>query len=160
MFQLVKTMNDASGASKVEDDRLNKWFTMSWEDFERQVGQSLAAKPTGSPPAKPGPTERELLEEVLSTVRRLAIEPRMRMEELMLGGPFVAPPEIILREISRLPPRLQQQLFDLLRGVGSDPESVHETMHLLRRQLHRIEARTAEEAKQPPQTEDPKKLSR
>jgi hypothetical protein len=129
MLKLVKTMNDASGSSKVDDDRLTKWFNMSWEDFARRTSEITTAKKTDpSPAAKAGPTERELIEEVLQTVRRLAIEPRARTEELLgrLEGPLVVPPEVLLRDFSRMPPESQMYFFELLSTIrrGGDTESL------------------------------------
>lgn len=136
MLQLVKTMNESSDASKVEEERLDKWFSRSWDEFDKQVNAALSAKSSGSMPVKAGPTERELLEEVLATVRRQAIEPRMmRGEEWMraMEGPLVVPPEILLRSFSRIPPKLQMMLMDTLDQVPGDPEHWQELMHMMKR---------------------------
>lgn len=138
MLKLVKTMNDASGNSKVEDERMHRWFTGSWDEFSRKATTTLTAKNTApSAAAKAGPTDRELLEETLQTVRRLAIEPRMRMEEWMRGtsdGPIVVPPELILREFSRLRPRSQEMLFEMMSHGRGEPE-LEEMMRYFR---HRV----------------------
>gem|GEM_PF-6296600 len=155
MVKLVKTMNDACGTSKVDDDRLAKWFNMAWDDFSKKTGEIITAKTTApSAAAKAGPTDRELLEEVLQTTRRLAIEPRLRMEEWMargFDGPIVVPPEILLREFSKLHPEMQMSFFEMFtHGRGKmDPE---EMMHMMRkfRHLRRPERdETADEAKKP-----------
>ena len=128
MLKLVRTMNDAIGTNKVADEHLAKWFIMAWDDFAKKTGEIITARSTApTAAAKAGPTERELIEEVLQTVRRLAIEPRMRMEEWIarMEGPIVVPPEILLREYSRLSPEEQRYMFDIIaRGRGnmdSDP---------------------------------------
>lgn len=135
MLQLVKTMNDASDASKIDDERLHKWFSRSWDEFAQDVDQALATPARRSRPAKVGPTERELLEEVLSTVRRLAIEPRKRRDDLLRGlaGPLVMSPELLLREFSKIEPELQERLFELVhQGAQTDPESLRQMLLMLR----------------------------
>jgi hypothetical protein len=143
MLKLVRTMNDASGTSKVDEERLGKWFNMAWEDFSKKTGDIINARTTApSAAAKAGPTERELIEEVLQTVRRLAIEPRLRMEEWMarMDGPIVVPPEALLREYSRLHPDVQQYMFEVIaRGRGTmDPEDLMMMMRKFR-QVRRSE---------------------
>lgn len=137
MFLLVKTMNETSGAEKVDEERLTKWFNRSWEDFDRDLTQILATKgPAATAALRPGPSQQELLEEVLATVRRLAIEPRSRFDEMMmreLAGPLHVPPEILLREFSALSPPFQERFFELLRRIRHEPESIEELMHWLRR---------------------------
>jgi len=158
MLQLVKTMNDASGASKVEEERINKWFSMSWDEFDKQVGEVLLAKSARSMPAKAGPTERELLEEVLATVRRQAIEPQMRMrieEESMRD--LAVPPDIVMRAFSRISPRIQLELIDFLRQGEGDPEWIHEVMHMMRR--GRFRERLTEDVISASESEDQKTSS-
>jgi hypothetical protein len=117
MLQLVKTMNDASGESKVDEDRLSRWFSGAWDEFCKNVNQALAAKLPKSSPAKVETTDRELLEELLSTVRRIAIEPRSRTEVLRrrFEGQLIAPPEAYLSEISKLAPEIQHALIAALQ---------------------------------------------
>lgn len=143
MLQLVKTMNDASGESKVDDDRLLKWFTGSWDEFHKHVSEALAAKPAGLKHAKTGPTDRELLEEVLATVRRQVVDPRIRMDEYTrsIEGPLVAPPEFILRSIAGLPFELQETIVHLLDRGRRDPELLHEISNLIRHTQRRIRDR-------------------
>ncbi len=132
MLLLVKTLNGASGTGTVDDERLTKWFNMSWAEFEKQVTNTLSAKPSAV--ARPRPSQQELLEEILATVRRLAMEPRSRIEEVMMNaGPLLVPPEILLREFSMLPPPVQERLFEFLRRFRHEPETVDEMMHWLRR---------------------------
>jgi hypothetical protein len=161
MLQLVKTMNDACGASKVEEERIGKWFSTSWDEFNKQVGKALLTKSAGAMPAKAEPTERELLEEVLATVRQQAIEPRMRMEELMrdVEGPLVVPPDIVMRTFSRIHPRIQEELIDFLRKGQGDPEWMHELMHMVRCGP-RSRNRLPEDVISQSEPEDQKELSR
>lgn len=105
MLKLARTMNEASGNSKVEDDRLMKWFNMAWDDFAKKMSEIITANTTTpSAEAKAGPTERELLEEVLQTVRRIAIEPRLTMDELVAraDSSLEVLPQLIRSEFSRL----------------------------------------------------------
>ncbi|HNQ23865.1 MAG TPA: TIR domain-containing protein [Phycisphaerae bacterium] len=74
MLHLAKTMHDASGAGKLDEERLNRWFPKTWDDFAKQVSQALATKPSAPSRATAAPSELELLEEILGTVRRVAIE--------------------------------------------------------------------------------------
>lgn len=137
MLRLIKTMNEASDAAKVDDTRLDKWFSMTWDDFERHVAEALAPNPGTRTSSRPKPTERELLEEVLSTVRRAAIE-RPRPEDFARGLPLVVHPELLLREVSRLDPSLQEMLIEaIMRGPTTSPERFDEFMHYLRRRSRR-----------------------
>lgn len=160
MLRLVKTMNDASGESKVDEERLMKWFLRAWDDFDKQVNQALAAQSPSSSPAKAGPTDRELLEEVLSTVRRLAIEPRTPMEEMRSRGfeaPLAVPADFVLRDFSRLDPQLQVQLFELLHQPERvDPELWEEIFHIMRRGPRRIRERLIEQPPTPARQEGPR----
>jgi hypothetical protein len=133
MMKLVKTMNEASGTSKVDDDRLAKWFNMAWDDFAKRTGEITTARTTTpSAAAKAGPTDRELLEEVLQTTRRLAVEPRLKLEDLAsrMDGPIVVPPELLLREFSKLPMHLQVTLFEIL-AHGRGKLELEQLLHMV-----------------------------
>ena len=149
MLKLARTMNEASGTSNVDDQRLTKWFNMAWDDFAKKTGDVLATKTTApSAAAKAGPTDRELLEEVLQTTRRLAIEPSMRMDEMRLRererddrllmlveqmriqmetggfrgfeGRLVVPPNVLLDGFAQLPKSVQTEIYELLDRTHGD----------------------------------------
>jgi hypothetical protein len=152
MLKLVKTMNDASGTSKVDDDRLSKWFGMAWDDFAKKTNEIISAKNTApTAAAKAGPTERELIEEVLQTVRRLAIEPRMRMDEWIsrVDTTMVVPPEMLLREFSRMNPKLQQLMFEFIAEGHGAMEPEHMLMRLRQMGFGRYREREKERASDP-----------
>jgi hypothetical protein len=137
MLQLVRTMNDASGASKVEEERLNKWFETHWRTFEEQVSKVLASRTASS--IQTPPTDRSILEQILETVRSLAIEPRARVVE---RHPFM-----LDLSRSKLPPRFLREVIDI---VG-DPRFRADLLH----HVHRLAAHQRHSEAMPPSTGEP-----
>jgi len=141
--RLVATMNQACGSGKVDDERLNKWFALSWTEFDKNVKDALAAQPSPAAAGVRKPNERDLLEEILSTVRRFAIEPRPRPEDVFrsMDGPLVAPPELILRDFSRLDIPWQDALLDLIRHGGAiSPDMFEHWFQRFHRRMRRAPA--------------------
>lgn len=121
MLKLARTMNEASGSSKIDEDRLTKWFNMAWDDFAKKTGAIISERVTApSAAAKAGPTERELIEEVLQTVRRLAIEPRIQKDGwgIPFDGPLVIPPEVLLTTYSKMTATEQHSVFQMINGIA------------------------------------------
>lgn len=107
MFRLVKTINAANGDAKIEETRLRKWFDQFWPEFEASCGQELQriTTPTDEGSDAGGPSNRELLEEILGTVRRLARHTRdhplvgKRMASDLAAGTDADPANLFLEAL-------------------------------------------------------------
>lgn len=80
ILSLLKSLNSALGDSALDDDRLLKNFEKWWPDLEASVASIEETERTIQPR-----DDRDILEEVLSTVRGLArtsarLEPRQKVE--------------------------------------------------------------------------------
>lgn len=168
MLKLVKTMNSASGSASVDEERLGKWFDMSWADFEKQFMAILASKTPGtSVAAQSGPTDRQLLEEILGSLRHFVADTPNRMEEMlarerqmiaelhamyerqmmrerefeMMRRERVAasgPFADLAQDFAGLPPQIQGSLVELIRRTGRDPQAINDLALLLNRLDHRV----------------------
>ncbi len=72
MFRLMKTINAANADARIDEPRLQRWFDQFWDQFEQKCQEEVAERPAAGRQQPSGPTERELLEEILGTVRRMA----------------------------------------------------------------------------------------
>jgi hypothetical protein len=159
MMKLVKTMNHACGPAKADDDRLEKWFNTAWDEFAKKTGDIITAKTTTpSVAAKAGPTDRELLEEILLTTRRLTIEPRSRKEEWIeewtakrLDAPLSMQPETVFDEYSKWQPSVQRKFLEMLPGGRGEMagEAMTPQMRKFLRFIRRDSDYTTEDSNKP-----------
>jgi TIR domain-containing protein len=76
--QLMKTLNKALGASALKDSQVEATFDLCWPKLKERLDNLPADGPTG----RPHRSERELLEELVNTVRSSGAETEDRMAVL------------------------------------------------------------------------------
>lgn len=74
--KLLHTINKASGDHALQASQVDAAFDKWWSDLDSQL-QAISAMQLSAPPKRP---DRELLEEVLETVRALARRPSLAIE--------------------------------------------------------------------------------
>lgn len=72
MFRLISTINDTRGDAKDDSAKVKGWFDQYWDGFESKFQEELDKKPEATETEADHPTQRELLEEVVDTVRQIA----------------------------------------------------------------------------------------
>ena len=72
MWRLVKTINLVAKESPIDEARLRKWFDKDWRPFCETVETALKAAPDSRTEVQRKPDVREMVAEILHTVRGLA----------------------------------------------------------------------------------------
>jgi RNA polymerase sigma factor (sigma-70 family) len=132
------SLNDALGESRLADDLLASSFDVWWPSLEKQLAEIEQQTSGAEPPVR---TDRELLEEMLNTVRAVAraldgvgVEHRL-MTELRKDS--------VLRALDSLP-RREAEVLKLRFGLeGEGPKTLQEIGNLLgvsRERVRQIEA--------------------
>lgn len=70
VLHLVRTLNDTQGETALALDVLKRTFERLWPDLERRIGTILAQDAPAD--QKPARSDRDLMEEILETVRGIA----------------------------------------------------------------------------------------
>ena len=118
MFRLVCTINGAEDEGAVDEARLERWFDQCWDDFESKCQEALKNKDVHPTAAPPRPDQRELLEEVVATVRRIAqtlSEPRAVRAERWPDLQFTPQVDRFFELLRRLPPNAKEAALEYIK---------------------------------------------
>jgi hypothetical protein len=130
LLQLMRTLNKALGETALKDSQLEAAFELCWPKIEERLTKLPADGPTG----RPSRTDRELLEELVDTVRSTSIDDGVLQAHI---GQTVADISVRLSAIeSRLPP-----------FVNLEPSRLGTLSQLLGTATLGVEAKTARNEK-------------
>jgi hypothetical protein len=131
IFKLIKDINKELDTKALADSQLQESFETWWPKFE----EKLNSIPAETEPKVVKQSERDLLQEVLRSVR--AIERQLTSDEPMLISEFTQ------RMLARLTPR-EELTLRLLYGIGGELatyEQIAERFQLTPQEVRRIEAK-------------------